>query len=149
MKVLLELTWVNVVGVSAVCVGGWINRRGFRLDVMMQSRKKWGNSSPPAPTVSTVNIWKWERDDVLRVWNQNTPSLCSSLHTLSCCDSKALSQPSCQVQFHSVLFYTLEESFWHLQCLNLWMITIRDGHLKILIGHQEKLMIHYQLIHIF
>lgn len=55
---------MTVVGVSAACVsvGGWINRRGFRLDVMMRGTKQWRTSSPPTPAVSTVNIWKWETD---------------------------------------------------------------------------------------
>lgn len=55
---------MNVVGMSAPCVsvGGWINRPGFRLDVMMRGRKQWRISSPTTPAVNTVNIWKWERD---------------------------------------------------------------------------------------
>lgn len=36
-----------------VSLCGWINRRGFRLDVMMRSRKRW-RSSTPTPTVALL-----------------------------------------------------------------------------------------------
>lgn len=53
---------MNECGGRVCSVGGRIDGRGFRLDVMVRSRKSERNSSQPPPAVSTVNICKWKKD---------------------------------------------------------------------------------------
>lgn len=81
----LELTWIN--GAGSVCrAGGRINRRHFRLDVMMQGSKLWRSSFPPPPTVSTLHIWT-EGSGCLISHTHQVLTQPPCIHTLRCSES--------------------------------------------------------------